>query len=457
MPEHPPETRPEGNTTQPPTGYSFTGDPNETTLTTPHTPAPTRLRTNQPDPSQQRTQTATAPASNPETPMGNAPPSPGPTEVRVKSIMLAPGPVSTPYDAQLDYNVHPLPNNFNYRVKGILGLHLRLNLSEWAKTTWESTPDSSVIIIPLFMSFSLAHMQEVREDAKTLLGRAFPDSEPTITIIPAAKKTNIKCDEAPPWGTLVAGLKYCDAATLLHYQFWLSKKLCFMAYPASPFMSDWLGNWAFAAKEKDQNTVLKCLHNNLSDPTTTIGAYLATNIPDPTMRQGIIQSAHAHPLKVKKNGIETIHWSLSVHSPHPDDIHSHHKWVNAAKNTDWYHCTLSSGEFSPPPHSCKCCKGHNHTTNQCPLSQIPLWQELFPPKLSNNPSFDKPDMSIPDLDRLMAADHDTTSSQNPSPGPSTRNGLRQPNHSSQTSRKPHGPHGGCGGYGGHGGNGGRGG
>ena len=190
---------------------------------------------------------------------------------------------------------------------------------------------------------------------------------------------------------------------------------------------------------------------------TTIGAYLATNVPDPTMRQGIIESAHACPLKVKKNGIETIHWSLLVHSPHLDDIHSHHKWVNAAENIDWYHCTLSSGEFSPPPHSCKCCKGHNHTTNQCPLSQIPLWQELFPPKLSNNPSFDKPDMSIPHLDRLMAADHDTTSLQNPSPGPSTRNRLRQPDHSSQTSRKPHGPHGGRGGYGGCGGNGGHGG
>src|SRR5258708_197388 len=92
-----------------------------------------------------------------------------------------------------------------------------------------------------------------------------------------------------------------------------------------------------------------------------------------------------------------------------------------------------------------------------PPRQIPLRQELVHPNRSKNHSFDQPDMSIADVDRLMAADHDTTSSQNPSPGPSTRNGLRQPNHSSQTSRKPHGPHGGWGGYGGHGGNGGRGG
>src|SRR5258708_30668252 len=151
-------------------------------------------------------------------------------------------------------------------------------------------------------------------------------------------------------------------------------------------MSGWVGNWAFAAKEKDQNTVLKCLHNNLSDPTTTIGAYLATNIPDPTMRQGIIQSAHAHPLKVKKNGIETIHWSLSVHSPHPDDIHSHHKWVNAAKNTDWYHCTLSSGEFSPPPQTNKYSKEHNNTTNQSPINKNTISQKLHPHKQRKKPN-----------------------------------------------------------------------
>src|SRR5258708_6908473 len=100
-----------------------------------------------------------------------------------------------------------------------------------------------------------------------------------------------------------------------------------------------------------------------------------------------------------------------------------------------------------PPHSCQCCKGCDHTTNQCPLSQIPLWHKLFPPKHPNNPGSDKPDMFILDLDRPMATNHDTPSSQNPSPGPSTRNRLRQPDHSSQTSRKPHGSHGGCGGHG----------
>src|SRR6266436_6064534 len=190
MPEHTPATN---NTTQPPMGYSLTGDLSEATLTLPHTPAPTCPRASQPEPGQPRP-TAPTPASNPVTSIESAPPPHGQTEATTKIITPAPGPVCTPYDAQLDYNVHPLPNDFNYRVRGILGLHLHLNLSEQAKTAWESTPDSAVIIIPLFMSFSLAHMQEVREDVKIILSRAFPDSAQTITTIPAAKKTDIKSD-----------------------------------------------------------------------------------------------------------------------------------------------------------------------------------------------------------------------------------------------------------------------
>ncbi len=180
----------------PTTGYSPMGDLSEATLTPPHTPAPTQPRASQPEPSQPRP-TAPTLASNPVTSMENTSPH-GQTEAMTETITPGPGLVCTPYDAQLDYNVHPLPNDFNYRVRGILGLHLCLNLSEEDKTAWENAPNSAVIIVPLFMSFSLAHMQEVREDVKIILSRAFPDSAQTITTIPAAKKTDIKSDEAPP-------------------------------------------------------------------------------------------------------------------------------------------------------------------------------------------------------------------------------------------------------------------
>ena len=54
--------------------------------------------------------------------------------------ILAPGPVSTPYDAQLEYNVCLLPK-FDYRVKGISELHLHQNLSQQAENARDNTPD----------------------------------------------------------------------------------------------------------------------------------------------------------------------------------------------------------------------------------------------------------------------------------------------------------------------------
>ena len=68
------------------------------------------------------------------------------------------------------------------------------------------------------------------------------------------------------------------------------KKISFTVHAATPFMLDWIGNWAFAAGKKDKPTVLECLHNNLADPTTMIGAHLASNMPDPDTRQDIINS-----------------------------------------------------------------------------------------------------------------------------------------------------------------------
>ena len=41
-------------------------------------------------------------------------------------------------------------------------------------------------------------LTEGQEDASTLLSRAFLDSEPTITLILATKKSDMKSDEAPP-------------------------------------------------------------------------------------------------------------------------------------------------------------------------------------------------------------------------------------------------------------------
>ena len=285
-------------------------DPEAANLTPPHTPGqncPAPLETNLPP------NPTPVTIHIPESPMESITPTTNDTsETRQKIITPAPGPVITPYDAQMDFNVHPLPSSFNYQVKGLSDLHLRLNLSERAGKAWENAPDHSVIIVPLFMNFSLSRMQEGREDVTTLLSRAFPDSAPTISVIPAAKKSDIKSNEAPLWGILVAGLKYQDAATLIHHQFWLSKKLSFIAFPSTPFTLDWLGNWAFSAKEKDHPTILECLQANLSDPTTRIGAYLAINIPDPDKRQTILDSAQVRALKIKRNGTESTHWSFTV-------------------------------------------------------------------------------------------------------------------------------------------------
>ena len=234
----------------------------------------------------------------------------------------------------------------------------------------------------------------------------------------------MKSDEAPPWGILAAGLKYQDAATLIYHQFWLSKKLCFAAFPSTPFTSDWLGNWVFAAKEKDLPIVLECVHSTLSDPTTKIGAYLAINIPDPAKRRTIIESAKVRPLTIKRNETETIHWSFTAKSPHEDDTIRHRQWIIEARNTEWYHSTLSTGELCIPPHSCKCCKGQDHTTNQCPLNQLAFWPTLFPPKPANTSN---PDPLSTDPESILS--HNPLDSAN-------NYGRNQSERSHQGNRRP---------------------
>ncbi|KAF8314564.1 uncharacterized protein EI90DRAFT_3022272 [Cantharellus anzutake] len=186
--------------------------------------------------------------------------------------------------------------------------------------------------------------------------------------------------EPHPWGIMVAGLQAQDAATLLFHQFWLSKKISFAAYPATPFTSEWLGNWAIVAGEKQKTKVLQCLKETLSLPNSVIGHYLLCTVPDSNECLEIVNSARVEPINVTRGTTTTIHWIFLAKSPHPADTEKHQKWVNAAEATEWFHLSTGTGDLCNPPAPCKCCKGRDHTTLQCPLTTLPCWPDLFPPK-----------------------------------------------------------------------------
>ncbi|KAF8326309.1 uncharacterized protein EI90DRAFT_3127887 [Cantharellus anzutake] len=242
------------------------------------------------------------------------------------------------------------------------------------------------------MSFSLTQIQKAKTNAAIFLKRAFPGSQGTLTIIPAAKAMDQQGEEPLPWGIMIAGLMYCDAATLLHHQFWLSKAFCFVAYPATPFISTWIGNWAFAANENDKPAVIECLKSNLANAHTKIGKYLRTKIPDTAERLFIIESVKVQPINIIKQNSEATHWAFTVDSPHPTDANQHKQWITEAEATMWYHTEIATGELRNPRNTCKCCKGKDHSTYQCPLTKLPFWTEIYPRKnftrmstVSNNP------------------------------------------------------------------------
>ncbi|KAF8343142.1 uncharacterized protein EI90DRAFT_833280 [Cantharellus anzutake] len=304
-------------------------------------------------------------------------------------IITIPGPISRPNDMQMNYNAFRLPPNFHYRVQGMFSVHLRLNVSKIAQQAWDNANDHAVIIVPLYMTFSLSRMQKAKVDTLIFLKRAFPESAATLNVVLPAKAANQnpKLDEPLPWGIMVAGLQYQDAATLLHHHFWLSYKFSFVAYPATPFTSDWIGNWAFAADESDEAIVLECLRQNLATPQTTIGKYLMKAIPDEQARQDIINSARVRPIRPIPNDNDTIHWAFLVDSPHPEDVDEHRLWVNAAYATEWFHPAISAGELRIPRTACRCCKGRDHFTVQCPLTKIPYWRSPFPSKVLDETDF----------------------------------------------------------------------
>ncbi|KAF8311521.1 uncharacterized protein EI90DRAFT_3023591 [Cantharellus anzutake] len=221
--------------------------------------------------------------------------SPEPEPAHAMNITPAPGPFDMPNDTLVEYNTHSLPVNFDYKVLGMHSSHLRLNVTDEALEAWKQINNHAVIIIPTYMAFSLTKMQEAKDHASTFIKRAFPDSANSISTIPAANAIDTQGDDPLPWGILVDGLTLRDTATILHHQFWLSKAFSFIAYPASDFTSDWLGNWAFAATTKDREAVQTCLKTTLSHPYSKIGRYLIENVPDELERQAIIESARRKP------------------------------------------------------------------------------------------------------------------------------------------------------------------
>ncbi|KAF8332249.1 uncharacterized protein EI90DRAFT_3122692 [Cantharellus anzutake] len=285
-------------------------------------------------------------------------PSPPPTTV----IHPSPGPYSTPQDDLMEYNAFHLPESFEYRVLGISSEHLRHNVLERAKQEWQRARNFSVIIVPFYMSFSLTQIQKAKTNTTIFLKRAFPGSQGTLTVIPAAKAMDQQGEEPLPWGIMIAGLMYCDAATLLHHQFWLSKAFCFVAYPTTPFISTWIGNWAFAMNENDKPTVIECLKSNLANAHTKIGKYLHTKIPDAAEHLFVIESAKVQPINVIKQNSEATHWAFTVDSPHPTDANQHKQWITAAEATVWYHAEIATGELCNPRNTCKCCKGKDHVS-----------------------------------------------------------------------------------------------
>ncbi|KAF8337108.1 uncharacterized protein EI90DRAFT_3014045 [Cantharellus anzutake] len=164
---------------------------------------------------------------------------------------------------------------------------------------WAIAKDSgltcAIIIIPIFMAFSRAKMGEAKDYATTFISRAFLALANTLCTILAANEIEECGDDPLPWGIMIKGLTYQDAATLLHHQLWFSKTFSFSAHPATNFTSDWLGNWDFAATAKDTSAALECLKATLSHPDTTIGRYLAEKVPDQLERRAIIDSTRVQP------------------------------------------------------------------------------------------------------------------------------------------------------------------
>ncbi|KAF8336565.1 uncharacterized protein EI90DRAFT_3152685 [Cantharellus anzutake] len=220
---------------------------------------------------------------------------PEPQQTREAKITPASGPFDTPDDTEVSYNARPLPADFDYKVLGMHSPHLRLNVTDEACEAWNQANEHAVIIIPLYMAFSLTKMQEAKDHASTFIKRAFPDSAETLSTIPAANAIDAQGDDPLPWGIMIDGLTLCDAATLLYHQFWLSKAFSFVAHPASEFTSDWIGNWAFAATARDRTAVQTCLKTTLNRPSSKIGKYLVENVPDNYKRLTIIDSARSSP------------------------------------------------------------------------------------------------------------------------------------------------------------------
>ncbi|KAF8318609.1 uncharacterized protein EI90DRAFT_3020980 [Cantharellus anzutake] len=249
------------------------------------------------------------------------PATPPPTAI---VITPAPGPVKTPNDTMTDFNVCPLPEGFNHRILGLNSMG---------------------------RCHKLAKMGKAKDYATTFISHAFPASANTLCTILAANEIEECSDDPLPWGIMIEGLTYQDAATLLHYQLWFSKTFSFSVHPATDFTSDWLGNWDFAATAKDTSAALECLKATLSCPDTTIGRYLAEKVPDQPEQHIIIDSA-------------SVHWAFLAKSPHPKDVTKHHEWLKAAEDTLWYNRKIANGVKCNPPKLCRGCKGQDHLTLQ---------------------------------------------------------------------------------------------
>ncbi|KAF8342117.1 uncharacterized protein EI90DRAFT_3011660 [Cantharellus anzutake] len=126
----------------------------------------------------------------------------------------APGLVETPNNTMTDFNVHPLPEGFDHQILGLNSMHLHLNVLKGAIDAWEDTINCAIIIIPIFMAFSRAKMGEAKDYATTFISCAFLASANTLCTIPVANEIEECSDDPLPWGIMIEGLTYQDAAIL---------------------------------------------------------------------------------------------------------------------------------------------------------------------------------------------------------------------------------------------------
>ena len=269
------------------------------------------------------------------------------------------------------YNALNIPESFKYRVQGLNSEHLHLKIHAVTTCSWSQAKLFSALLVPIFMAYSRNCMTEAKNDIQIFLSQAFPES-PNLALIPAVALENTDerkpghtgREDPLPWAIMVENLQKTDLETILYHQFWLSSKISFAAHPSDTFITKWVGNYLFYAKEDQQREVIATLQQTLVDKTSAIRKEL-DKLPL-FLATSIINSINTRAYQVGRNKTKT-HWAFYIESPHPNNIKQHHKWVDITTCTDWYHNNIGMGAHKKVPLTCHVCKGLDHSTMQCPL------------------------------------------------------------------------------------------